>query len=177
MHNGKFTTQLHATYTITAAFDCPIDRAFKTPMMGDATKILIAPFGYPLVKGFTEDQTWGIVGGSRKIIMNGFLFVKPMQLGFDEIFIREENKYWKWGVSRLGWAAIIFTHNHGEWWVKENPDGKISVTWKYTWFSRNRFTHPFNWLFVKLFWSQVMKNGVRNIRQMAETQTSYIYNK
>ena len=168
---------LFVTNTITATFHCSIEKSFKTPMMGDATKILIAPFGYPLVKGFIEDETWGIAGGSRKIIMNGFLFIKPMQLGFDEIFIRDENKYWKWGVSQFGWAAIIFTHNQGEWWVKENTDGKISVTWKYTWFSRNWLSHPFNWLFVKLFWSQVMTNGMKNIKQMAESGVPYIYNK
>ena len=148
------------------------------PMMGDATKILIAPFGYPLVKGFVEDETWGVAAGSRKIIMNGFLFIKPMQLGFDEIFERDENKYWRWGVSQFGPFSILFTHNQGEWWVKENADGKISVTWRYTWYSRSWFSHPFVWLFVELFWSQVMKNGIRNIKQMAESEMlPYQYNK
>jgi hypothetical protein len=146
-------------------------------MMGDATKILIAPFGYQIVAGFKDDETWGVAGGSRNIIVNGMLFIKPFALGFDQIFVREDNKYWRWGVSRFGPAGIVFSHNNGEWWVSELPDGKISVTWTYTWFAANRLSYPLVWLFVKLYWSNVMKTGMKNIKRMAETEAPYVYNR
>jgi hypothetical protein len=169
---------MNATYTVTDVFKCTLDRAFKTPMLGDATKILIGPGGFQLVVGFANDETWGIPGGSRVPIATGFLFIKPARHGFDQIFVRDENKYWKWGVSKFGTPLFFFSvENCGEWWVSDNHNGAISVKWKYTWFSTNMLTHPINWLFVKLFWSAVMKKGMANIKQMAESETPYIYNK
>jgi hypothetical protein len=162
---------------VTSTFHCSLERAFKTPILGDATKILITFGGYPLVIGFNKDETWGNVGGRRVPIANSFLFIKSQERGLDVIFERDENKYWKWGVSDLGILFFFATHNCGEWWVNDNSDGTIAVQWKYTWFSRNILTHPINWLFVKIFWRNVMKNGMENIQQMAETETPYIYNK
>jgi len=172
-HRGN----LFATNTITDVFKCPLDRAFKTPILGDATKILIGYGGLPLVTGFAKDETWGIAGGSRMPIAHRFLFLKAGEFGFDKIFVRDENRYWKWCVSEFSPALFFSTENCGEWWVADNHDGTISVTWKYTWFSTNILTHPLNWLFVKLFWSKVMQNGMKNIKQMAEMETPYIYNK
>jgi hypothetical protein len=169
---------LYATNTISAVFKCTIDRAFKTPILGDATKILIGPGGFRLVVGFVNDETWGTTGGHRVPVANGFLFLKPREHGFDQIFARDENRYWKWGVSKFDSVFFFFSiENCGEWWVTDNNNGTISATWKYTWFSRNIITHPINWLFVKLVWSRIMKNGMANIKQMAEMETPYIYNK
>ena len=177
MNKNSRPTNLCATNTITGIFKCPIDRAFKTPILGDATRILISYGGFPLVAGFANDETWGITGGYRIPIASGFLFLKTGEFGVDQIFVRDENKYWKWGVSKFGAAIFFSTENHGEWWVADNHNGTVAVTWKYTWFSKNIFMHPINWLFVKLFWRNVMKNGMKNIKQMAETEVPYIYNK
>ncbi len=169
--------KLSADTTVTAVFKSSLDRAFRTPMMGDASKILIAFSMFPLVAGFAKDDTWGRVGGSRIPIVQGFLFFKAREMGFDQIFEREENRYWKWGVSQFSAMLFFSTENCGEWWVTDNNDGTISVKWKYTWFSRNIITHPLNWLFVKILWRNVMKNGMANIKQMAEIETPYIYNR
>ena len=167
---------MNVTNTITETFKCSVDRAFKTPMLGDATKILISYGGMPLVSRFVKDETWGAAGGSRVPIAHGVFALIMDELGFDQIFVRDENRYWKWGVSKFGAVMFFCTENRGEWWVNDNHDGTISVTWKYTWFSRNIFTHPLNLLFVKLIWRNVMKNGMAAIKQMAENETPYIYN-
>jgi hypothetical protein len=168
-------TQPTVTNTITATFNCPVDRAFKTPILGDATKILIGYWGMQLVAGFADDQTWGKPGGTRVPLTAGPLSFMAPRFGIDEIFVRHENHYWQWGVSRFGPAIFFSTHNCGEWWTTDNHNGTITVTWKYTWYSTSWLTHPYNWLFVKLFWRKVMKNGMANIKQMAEAGEGYLY--
>jgi hypothetical protein len=166
---------LLTTTTVTGILKCPIDRAFKTPMLGDATKILIGFGGIQLISGFAKDETWGVAGGSRVPIAKRFLILNPGEFGLDQIFVRDENKYWKWGVSQFRPALFFAIENCGEWWVADNNNGTISATWKYTWYSRNILTHPINWLFVKIFWRQIMKNGMDSIKQMAEAETPYVY--
>ena len=144
-------------------------------MLGDATKILIGFGGIHLISGFTKDETWGVTGGSRVPVAKRFLILKAGEFGLDQIFVRDENRYWKWGVSQFLPAVFFATENCGEWWVTDNNNGTISAIWKYTWYSKNILTQPINWLFVKIFWRQVMKNGMKSIKQMAETETPYIY--
>ncbi len=175
MPENNSPNKLFATTTVTGIFRCHIDRAFKTPMLGDATRILIGYGGIQLISGFTKDETWGMAGGSRVPIAKRFLILKAGEFGLDQIFVRDENKYWKWGVSQFRPAVFFATENCGEWWVADNHDGTISATWRYTWHSRNILTHPINWLFVQLFWRQVMKNGMESIKQMAEAGVPYIY--
>jgi hypothetical protein len=177
MSDNNSQKKLCATNTVTGIFKCTIDRAFKTPMLGDATHILVAPGGYRPVVGFAKDETWGVPGGTRIPISNSFLFIKSEESGLDKIFVRDENKYWKWGVSQFRPILFFATENYGEWWVEDNHNGTINATWKYTWYSTNILTHPINWLFVKLLWRIIMRNGMQNMKQMAETETPYIYNR
>jgi len=163
-----------ATNTVIDTFHCPLERAFKTPILGDATKILIGYYNYPIVLGFSKDDSWGIAGGSRVPIYNGALFIKSKERGIDEIFERDENRYWKWGVKDFG--GFFSNKAIGEWVCSDNKNGTINVEWKYTWHSTNIFTQPINWLFVKIYWRKVMKNGIKSIKEMAEKGTPYIYN-
>lgn len=163
--------------TIFDSFTCSLERAFRAPIHGDATKILVEYGFVPPVKGFVKDETWGVVGGSRIPIMKGNLFVKEGEYGFDEIFEREDNKYWRWGVTKLGLSLFFATKAQGEWWTTDNQDGNISIKWTYTYFSRNIFMQPITWLFVKIFWRKIMQNGMQGIKKMAEDEEPYIYNK
>ena len=176
-NNHDYPDYLCATNTVSETFHCTTERAFKTPILGDATRILIGWFGVKLISGFTRDETWGTVGGSRVPIANSFLTVRAGEQGYDQIFVRDENEYWKWGVSKFGSAFFFCTENCGEWWVTGNHNGTVSVKWKYTWFSKNIFMQPLNWLFVKLFWSVVMRNGTTSIKQMAEVEMEYLYDR
>ncbi len=166
---------MKTTYTVNAIFKCSLERAFKTPILGDATKILYGYGPVPPVIGFAKDETWGKKGGSRIPIMKGNWMIKGGEFGFDEIFERDENKYWKWGVSKLGPAMFFATHNTGEWWCTNKGDGTVIVKWTYTYFSRNLFTHPLSWVFVKTIWGKVMRNGMKSIQLMAEKEYPYLY--
>ena len=166
--------KLPATNEITETFNCSLERAFKTPILGDATKILVGYGNYHIVIGFAKDDTWGMAGGSRVPIYNGALFIESRERGIDEIFEKVENKYWKWGVKDFG--GFFSNKAVGEWFCTDNRNGTISIKWKYTWYSSSIFTQPINWLFVKIYWKNVMKNGMKNIKEMAETYTRYIYN-
>lgn len=168
---------MKVTNTITETFSCSLERAFRTPIHGDATKILMGYGFVPPVKGFAKDETWGIVGGSRIPIMKGNLLVKEGEYGFDEIFDRKDHEYWRWGVTKLGFSMFFATMAQGEWWATNNNNGTISVKWTYTYFSRNIFMQPFTWLFVKIFWEKIMQNGMKGIKKMAESGEPYIYNK
>src|SRR5579863_3480569 len=111
MNNNGPSGKWYATTTITETFNCNVAMAFNTPILGDATEILIAPGGFKLVKGFKNDETWGVAGGSRIPIANGFLFVPPIEGGFDQIFVKDENRYWKWGVSKMGPVFFFVREN------------------------------------------------------------------
>jgi hypothetical protein len=164
-----------ATNTVTGTFTCSIERAFRTPIHGDATKILYGFGPVPPVIGFAQDETWGKTGGTRIPLIKGNWMVKEGAFGLDEIFVRDELKYWKWGVRDLGPAMFFATHNEGEWWCTDHLNGTIGVKWKYTYYAKNIFTQIFNWLFVKLVWRKVMKNGLTGIQEMAEKDAPFLY--
>ncbi len=168
---------MKVTNTITDTFKCSLERAFRTPLHGDATKILTGYGPVPPVIGFTKDETWGIVGGSRVPIMKGNFMVKEGEFGYDEIFEKKPNEYWRWGVTQLGSSMFFAKMAQGEWWCTDTGNGTISVKWTYTYFGRNVFTQPVNWLFVRLIWSTIMKNGIKGIKQMAEKEEPYIYDR
>lgn len=166
---------MKVTNTITDTFTCSLERAFRTPIHGDATKILMGYGPVPPVIGFTKDETWGKKGGSRIPVMKGNWYMKGGEFGFDEIFEKDENKYWRWQVSGFGLSMFFAKIAQGEWWCTDNKNGTITVKWTYTYSGRNIFTQPINWLFVRILWSRIMKNGMKGIKKMAEQENPYIY--
>lgn len=166
---------MKASYSIEVIFNCSLERAFKTPILGDATKYLCGYGPIPAVERFVKDETWGKVGGSRIPIFKKNFFFKGGKFGFDEVFERIENIYWKWGVSQLGALLFFTTHNIGEWWCTLNNNNTITVTYKYTYYAKNMFTQPFNWLFVKLFWRPFMKKAMQQMKIFAESKAPFSY--
>lgn len=166
---------MEASYSTTQKFNCSIERAFKTPILGDATKFLYGYGPIPAVIKFIKDETWGNPGGSRIPIFKRNFFFKGGEFGFDEVFERIENKYWKWGVSNFGPLMFFATHNIGEWWCIQNNDNTITATYKYTYFAKNIFAQPLNWLFVKLFWKPLMNNAMKQMKMFAEGNISFLY--
>ncbi len=51
--------------SVELTFNCSLERAFKTPILGDATKFLVGYGIIPAIEKFTEDTTWGKPGGHR----------------------------------------------------------------------------------------------------------------
>ena len=83
---------------ITDVFECSLERAFKAPILGDATKFVKGYLFQPPVTGFGDDKTWGEINGIRYPISKGIFLVKKGRMIIDAIFERVENKYWKWAI-------------------------------------------------------------------------------
>lgn len=83
--------------TVSAIFHSSLERAFKTPILGDVTKFLVGYGPVPAVVKITDDATWGKPGGTR--IPHGAknFASKGGPIGIDQVYVREENTYWEWG--------------------------------------------------------------------------------
>lgn len=163
--------------TVRAVFHCSAERAFKTPILGDATRFLAGYGVVPPVIDFIKDESWGLTGGSRIPISNGNRWIPKGEMGFDEILVREENRYWKWQVTDFRFWKKVFSKAQGELFFEDNKDGSISVTWTYTYYASNIFNYPFILYFVKVYWKNIMKNGILVMKEHAEKELPYVYNK
>lgn len=166
---------MKTTSTVTATFCCPLDRAFKTPILGDATKILTGYALIPATTHFTDDETWGKIGGHRIPHSSKNWLSKGGAVGIDTVLDRQENKYWKWAVTDFKQWSMGFTMFRGELFFSDNNNGTVAVKWVYTLFSENVFAYPFHWLFTKILWKGQMQVGIKNMKHLAETQAAYIY--
>ncbi|MFT5778879.1 MAG: hypothetical protein ACI837_001836 [Crocinitomicaceae bacterium] len=156
-------------------FNCSLERAFKTPILGDATKTLTGYFMVPGVSHFTEDKTWGNEGGSRIPHSKKNLFSKGGPVGFDEILVRRENAYWKWKIGGFRQWMVWFSSFQGELFFSEREDKTIDVYWVYTLTSKSSLTRPFQWVFAKVIWQRNMKQAIKRMKFLAETEAPYIY--
>ncbi|MDP6908622.1 MAG: hypothetical protein QF371_03910 [Flavobacteriales bacterium] len=160
----------------TATFNCSIERAFKAPILGDATRFLTGYMFQPPIAGFEEDETWGTPGGVRFPVTNGNLLVPKGRLLRDETVERIENEYWKWMVYDFEvWSLFFTTKGVGEWYVKDNHNGTVHVRYIYTYTSRNWLTYPLNWLFVQTQVKGVMKKAIKGIQLQAESGEPFVY--
>ena len=121
---------MNFSHEISAVFDCSLERAFKAPILGDATKFMKGYLFQPPVTGFEDDQTWGEINGIRYPINDGNLFVNSGRMFKDVILERRENKYWKWTIYDFEFNTLFFIQKAiGEWEVKnlnENKGGAIA---------------------------------------------------
>ena len=159
--------------SIESTFECSIERAFKTPMLCDITKVHTGFLFSPKVLYTTEDEDWGKIGSSKKVYVaksltqnGGFLFV-------DNILEREENQYWKIQIDNFQEWMFGFYKFIGEWQTKKVGHKEVLVTYSYSMFSKNPFLFPLNWIFVKVFWRFYMQRVVENIKTMAYNNEPY----
>ena len=157
-------------------FNCSIERAFKSAILGDATKFLNGYLFQPPVTMFEEDSSWGNIEGYRYPVTEGGLFMKSGRIFLDEILEKEENKYWKWKVYNFENNSLFFTSKGiGEWSVLDAKENQVVVSYKYTFYSKNIFLHPLNWLFVKIQWRGMMKKALIGIQKQAESKETFYY--
>ena len=161
---------------VDATFSCSLERAFKTPILGDATKFLVGYGLIPAVERFTQDSSWGKPGGQRIPISVRNFISKGGEIGMDEIFVRTENEYWKWGVAEFRQWSMGFTEFLGEMFFKETDANSIHVRWVYTLFSKSILAYPFHWFFGKVFWKGQMKLAIIRMKKYAESDAPFLYN-
>ena len=161
--------------SVESIFNCSLERAFKTPILGDATQFLVGYGIIPAVVKFTKDETWGKVGGQRIPHAAKNLLSKGGEIGLDEIYARDENKYWKWGVADFYQWSMGFTEFRGEFFFEETKKGNIKVFWTYTLYSKSKIAYPLHWLFANIFWKGQMKIAIQKMKKYAEANTPFLY--
>ena len=146
------------SYEITDVFNCSLERAFKAPILGDATKFMKGYLFQPPVTGFEDDETWGQINGIRYPINNGNLFVKKGRMFKDVILERTENSYWKWTIYDFEFKSLFFASKAiGEWHVKRLNENNAWVPFyldlKFVQYQLLAFGTPRNFLREMLFFS------------------------
>ena len=160
---------------IIATFNCSLERAFKTPMLCDISKVHTGYGFSPRVTHCTEDENWGKVGGSKKVFMLKNNFFKGGEGATDTVIERIENKYWKIRVDQLRSFSMGIEAFEGEWATSENADGTVKVIYTYNVISKNILLSPLHWLFTKLFWRIYIKYVLENVRKLAYANEPYLY--
>lgn len=160
---------------IRTVFNCTLERAFKSPMLCDITKVHTGFGLMPRVTHCTEDSDWGKIGGSRKIFMKKNLMFKGGEAALDTVLERIENKYWKIEISDFKFFAMGFTKFQGEWTTKEINNNCIEVLYAYTLFSKSPLAYPFHWFMTKVFWKIYMKHVIENVKKLAYSEAPYLH--
>ena len=160
---------------VTAIYHCSLERAFKTPMLCDVSKVHTGYGIMPKVTHCTDDEHWGIPGYSKKVFVAKSLSQKGGWASVDKVIERRENAYWKIEVSDFKSWMLGFSKFVGEWQTTELEPNKILITYTYTMHSDIALLYPLNWLFTKTFWRIYMKRVLENVRKLAYSKEPYGY--
>ena len=138
--------------SVSTIYNCSLERAFKTPMLCDVTKVHTGFGIMPKVSHTTEDENWGKPGYSKKVYVLKSLTQKGGFASVDKIIERVENKYWKIEVSDFQSWMLGFSRFTGEWQTTELEPNKVQVDYSYTLHSDIILLYPLNWIFAHTFW-------------------------
>jgi hypothetical protein len=161
--------------TVKTIYHCSLERAFKTPMLCDVSKVHTGFGLMPKVTHCTEDADWGKPGGSKKIFVAPSLTFAGGESSTDKVIERIENQYWKIEVSDFKSWMLGFYKFVGEWRTTQMEENKILIEYSYTLYSDMWLLYPLNWLFTHTFWRIYMKKVLENIRIMAYNNEPYQY--
>lgn len=160
---------------ISTIYECSLERAFKTPMLCDISKVHTGFIIMPKVTHCTNDENWGKPGFSKKVFAAKSLTQKGGWISNDTVIERIENKYWKIEVGNFQSWMLDFTKFVGEWKTTEIEPNKIAIEYTYSLHANTTIFYPLNWLFTKVFWKIYMKRVLENIRTMAYNNEPYQY--
>ena len=167
---------MKSSYVIQDVFHCSLERAFKAPMLGDATRFMKGYLFQPPVSGFDEDDTWGNEHDVRYPLSNGNLFVPKGRMFRDVILVKAEQKYWKWKLHAFKLKAMFFVdHAIGEWTVALRSENIVSVEYRYTYSAKHWLYAPVLWLFVQIQIRGIMLRAIKGIKEQAESANPFIY--
>jgi len=166
---AKFKTE------VTAIYRCSLERAFKTPMLCDITKVHTGFGVMPKVTHCTDDEHWGKPGHSKKVFVAKSLTQRGGLASTDRVIERIENTYWKIEVSDFQAGMLGFSRFVGEWRTTELEINQIQVEYTYTLYANIPLLFPLNWLFARTFWKVYMKRVLENVRAMAYSDEPYLY--
>jgi hypothetical protein len=160
---------------IQTVFDCSLERAFKTPMLCDVSKVHTGYGLMPRVTHCTEDTDWGKPGGSKKVFAAKSWYFRGGEASSDRVLERVENAYWKIQVDGFTSWMLGFYKFVGEWRTTELAPNRVQVDYTYTLHASQPLFYPLNWLFAHFFWKTYMKRVMENVRKLAYAQAPYLY--
>lgn len=161
---------------VSTVYNCTLERAFKTPLLCDVSKVHTGYGVMPKVTHCTDDQNWGQIGSRKKVYAAKSWTQKGGFASVDKILERIENRYWKFEVSDFQSWMLGFTKFTGEWQTTEIEKDKILVEYTYTLHSNIALLYPLNYLFAKTFWKMYMKRVLNIVKQMAYNNEPYKHN-
>ena len=156
-------------------YNCSLERAFKTPMLCDVSKVHTGYGLMPKVTHCTEDEHWGQPGSTKKVFVAKSLTQKGGFASMDKVIERVGNKYWKIEVSDFQAWMLGFYKFVGEWQTTELKEQTILIEYTYTLYAKTPLLYPFHWLFAKVFWKKYMKQVLENVQQMVHREEPYWY--
>ncbi|MBK8489220.1 MAG: hypothetical protein IPL48_15710 [Bacteroidetes bacterium] len=160
---------------VSTIYECSLERAFKTPMLCDVSKVHTGFGIMPKVTHCTEDENWGQPGSTKKVFAAKSFSQKGGFASVDKVIERIENSYWKIEVSDFQSWMLGFYKFEGEWKTTELEPNKIAVEYVYSLHSNIAILYPLNWLFANAFWKTYMKRVLENVRVLAYNNESYLY--
>lgn len=163
------------TVSINTLYHCSLERAFKSPMLCDVSKVHTGFGVMPRVIHCTEDENWGKPGYCKKIFVAKSATQKGGWASIDKVIERIENTYWEIEVSNFQSWMLGFSKFVGIWATTEVESNKILITYTYTLHSDIALLYPLNWLFTKTFWRIYMKRVLENVRELAYNEEPYKY--
>lgn len=163
------------TIHISTIYECSLERAFKTPILCDLSKIHTGLGFIPKVTHTTEDEGWGKVGSNKKVFVaksfsqkGGFAFV-------DHVVSRDENRCWQIRVDHFQSWMLGFYKFEGQWETIELEKNKIQINYAYQLHSKGILLYPFCWIFGKLVWKRYMRQILENVKRMAYKEEAYLF--
>lgn len=167
---------MKTTVKISDIFHCSLERAFKTPMLCDVSKVHTGFGIMPKITHCTDDSNWGRPGYTKKVFAAASLTQKGGFASVDKVLERIENQYWKIEVSDFQAWMLGFYKFVGEWKTTPLEGHKIFIEYTYTLYTSVGWMYPLNWLFGHLYWKKYMKKVMSNIRQLINDNEPYLYN-
>ena len=161
--------------SIVTTFDCSLERAFKTPMLCDVTKVHTGMGLMPRIVGTSDDENWGQEGSSKKVYAAASWTQKGGYVSMDHVLERKENERWKIRVDDFQSWMLGFYQFEGTWETTRISEHQTQVIYAYDLFANNILLYPLQWLFAQLFWRRYMLQVLDNIQRMCEEREEYLY--
>ena len=104
---------------VSTIYECSLERAFKTPMLCDVSKIHTGFVIMPKVTHTTDDKYWGKAGSCKKVYVAKSITQKGGFGSVDNLIERKENQYWIIQVDNFQSWMLSFYKFVGRWEMKK----------------------------------------------------------
>jgi len=158
---------------VSTLYECSLERAFKTPMLCDISKVHTGFGIMPKVTHTEDDKDWGKPGSSKKVHVVKSLSQKGGFASMDSVIERKENEFWIIQVDDFQSWMLGFYKFIGEWKTTQIADNKVKIDYTYHLHSKGFILYPLCWIFGKTFWKTYMNRVLENIRKMAYNEEPY----